>query len=95
MAAGSAGIVAARKFALTRRERGPILSAPSVGGEANMRNTSRRDTLKLGAAGLAGAMLAGRPGAAVAAEPPKAPSGHVIAAMSAATETVDPHFSRS
>jgi hypothetical protein len=43
-----------------------------------MRTTSRRDTVKLGAAGLAGAMLAGRPGGAIAGEPPVAASGHVI-----------------
>ena len=53
---------------------------------------TRRDAIKLGAGGVAGALLGRR---AEAAEPPKAASGHVIAAMSAATETVDPHFSRS
>jgi len=53
---------------------------------------TRRDAMKLGAAGVASAIAAAN---AKGAEPPKSPSGHIIAAMSAATETVDPHFSRS
>jgi peptide/nickel transport system substrate-binding protein len=57
-------------------------------------STTRRDALRLGAAGLAGAVIGGRPGRAAEA-PPKAPGGHCVAAMSAATETVDPHFSHS
>ena len=61
-----------------------------------MRQTSRREALRIGAAGLAGAALSTRPRPGAAAEtPPAAPGGHCIAAMSAATETVDPHFSRS
>lgn len=61
-----------------------------------IRFPSRREVLKVGAVGFAGAMIGSRPGAGLAAEaPPKAASGHCIAAMSAATETVDPHFSRS
>lgn len=54
-----------------------------------IRETSRRDILKLGTAGLASAAL-GQPAAAAPVS-----GGHVVSAMNAATETVDPHFSRS
>jgi peptide/nickel transport system substrate-binding protein len=56
--------------------------------------TSRRDLLKLTPSGIAAAALvSAAPGRPAAAAP--VPGGRVVAAMSAATETVDPHFSRS
>src|SRR4051794_10247230 len=60
-----------------------------------MRDLTRRDILKAGTAGIL-ASAVGLPSGLMAqtATPPKK-GGSATVAMSAATETVDPHFSRS
>lgn len=58
-----------------------------------MLSMNRRRALQYASAGLAAGAF-GRPGALLAQSAPKR-GGRAVVAMSAATETVDPHFSRS